>query len=72
MGLDQTFAIGTVVALKSGGPNMTVTHLREHATSNVRVTWFDTYGLLHADSFPPDSLLRVGTVEEPQRPGPAS
>jgi uncharacterized protein YodC (DUF2158 family) len=60
----ETFGVGDVVRLKSGGPKMTV--VLEMATSRgskadvVTCQWFfDSEGKVHAGNFRPATLVRV-------------
>jgi uncharacterized protein YodC (DUF2158 family) len=58
----MTFKIGDVVALKSGGPSMTIVSLPDHNTDNYRATWFSG-GKYEAHHFPPASLVLEETSE---------
>ena len=48
------FKLGDTVQLKSGGPIMTITEIRENKF--IRCKWFDAGGDFKADSFPSASL----------------
>ena len=54
--MSETFKIGDVVKLKSGGPKMTITTVGErYGTPTVWCVWFD--GTKKYDgTFPPESL----------------
>lgn len=54
----QTFNVGDVVRLKSGGPKMTVTQIGERlGAPTVWCSWFDGTKKLDGD-FPPSALER--------------
>ena len=52
------FAIGDIVKLKSGGPEMTVQSLPDTSGRSYRCQWF-AGKKLESGSFPPDSLELV-------------
>ena len=52
---DETFKIGDVVVLKSGGPDMTITSAGD---STVRCKWFLQGGTPTWHDFPPDALKK--------------
>jgi len=56
------FNIGDVVQLKSGGPKMTVTHIR--GANSLDCTWFEGVKL-HEGTFPPDALRIPEKLGEP-------
>ena len=61
-----TYAKGTKVWLKSGGPQMTVNSgpLAGGMSSSVECVWFDKSGKRHADNFDQDAL----TDQDPAPP----
>ncbi len=55
---EETFKVGDVVKLKSGGPKMTVTVVGDRlGTATVWCTWFDGTKKFDGD-FPPSALER--------------
>jgi uncharacterized protein YodC (DUF2158 family) len=68
MATEAKFAVGDVVVLKSGGPDMTVRTVDESTWSDnlTRITtnWFDEKDTLHTDNFTEDSLELVDDPEE--------
>lgn len=50
-----TFAVGTIVRLKSGGPEMTVQSLPSQHNAYYRCQWF-AGKKLESGAFPPESL----------------
>jgi len=52
------FENGDVVELKSGGPRMTVTYIREGG--GITGTWFNPEGELRWCEFPPEALEKSG------------
>lgn len=58
----NNFAIGDTVALKSGGPTMTIQEIGEYGYSNVRSAkcqWFDEGGKASSEIFPLASLEKA-------------
>ena len=58
MSVPSKFAIGDIVKLKSGGPEMTVQSLPDAPSRNYRCQWF-AGKKLESGSFPQDSLELV-------------
>jgi uncharacterized protein YodC (DUF2158 family) len=58
MAIQSKFAVGDIVKLKSGGPEMTVQTLPEPPAKSYRCQWF-AGKKLEAGSFPADSLELV-------------
>ena len=52
--MSDSFCMGDVVALKSGGPGMTVDHVTEDG--EVGCVWFDDNGTLQSATLKPDML----------------
>lgn len=51
-----------IVQLKSGGPNMTVSWVQEHAKGcHIHTRWFDDYGICHEGSFR-ESMIKFISV----------
>ena len=61
MSVQSKFAIGDIVKLNSGGPEMTVQSLPGSSNSNYRCQWF-AGKKLESGSFPPDSLELVNNA----------
>ncbi|MFC1626419.1 YodC family protein [Pseudomonadota bacterium] len=64
--MNNTFDIGEIVKLKSGGPEMTVkkvnTNMREEFSGNYQCQWF-AGKKLDSGVFPQESLVAVATEE---------
>lgn len=60
----MAFKIGDTVALKSGGPRMTVAGAAE---DGVTCTWFDAKNELQTAKFP-EGALEIDVPEEPLSP----
>ena len=61
MTVPTKFAIGNIVKLKSGGPEMTVHSLPDAPGKTYRCQWF-AGKKLESGSFPPDSLELVDNI----------
>lgn len=61
MSVQSKFAVGDIVKLNSGGPEMTVQSLPNSTNSHYRCQWF-AGKKLESGSFPPDSLELVNNA----------
>jgi uncharacterized protein YodC (DUF2158 family) len=63
MSIQNKFAVGDIVKLKSGGPEMTIQTLPEPLAEAYRCQWF-AGKKLEAGAFPSDSLELVRTEKQ--------
>lgn len=56
---DQDYKVGDVVKLASDGPAMTVESFQDNG--DLFCIWFDNNNTRQGDSFPPASVVKVGT-----------
>ena len=59
---NETFKVGDIVQLRSGGPDMTIISVGISYISKeplVGCKWFDASHTIMSDEFPPESLVKV-------------